>query len=223
MTGLTYGRDGAELHRAALASAALSQVEQITQALPAERAGIRLTGIAELRPLLAARGAVGRLAAAVLGEGAQPVRAILFDKTARTNWAVGWHQDRTIAVRQRSEVPGYGPWSVKGGIPHVAQPAALLAGMVTLRIHLDPVGPENAPLLVAPGSHRLGRVPETEIVAAVVRHGTATCLAEPGDVWLYATLILHASEAAAAPVRRRVLQVDFSAASLPAGLDWLGV
>jgi len=55
------------------------------------------------------------------------------------------------------------------------------------------------------------------------RCGTVACLAEKGDVWLYATPIVHASAAAAGSGRRRVLQVDFSASALPGGLDWLGV
>jgi len=44
----------------------------------------------------------------------------------------------------------------------------------------------------------------------------------PG-IWLYATLILHASDAARVPAHRRVLQVDLAAADLPGGLKWLGV
>ena len=51
----------------------------------------------------------------------------------------------------------------------------------------------------------------------------ADALAFARDVWLYATPILHASEAAARPLRRRVLQIDFSADALPAPLRWLGV
>jgi hypothetical protein len=53
--------------------------------------------------------------------------------------------------------------------------------------------------------------------------GTAVCLAEAGDIWLYATPIVHASEAAHVPAHRRVLQVDFAAGDLPGGLTWFGV
>jgi hypothetical protein len=49
------------------------------------------------------------------------------------------------------------------------------------------------------------------------------CLAEAGDVWLYATPILHASEAAVEARHRRVLQVDFAVGELPGGLKWLGI
>ena len=176
-----------------------------------------------LRPLLAAESQIGAIAAGAIGANARPVRAILFDKTETANWSLGWHQDRTVVVAERREVPGFGPWTVKAGLPHVAPPFELLARMVTVRIHLDPFGPGNAPLLVAPGSHRFGRVAETDIDSVVARCGIATCLAEAGDVWLYATPILHASNAASVPKRRRVLQVDYAAETLPGGLEWLGI
>ncbi len=76
---------------------------------------------------------IGDIAAGAIGAEARPVRAILFDKTAATNWALGWHQDRTIVVRERREVPGFGPWTVKAGLLHVAPPFEVLAGMVSNR------------------------------------------------------------------------------------------
>jgi len=54
---------------------------------------------------------VGSLAAAFLGNHCRPVRAILFDKTADTNWSPAWHQDRTICVKQRIDVEGFGAWT----------------------------------------------------------------------------------------------------------------
>jgi ectoine hydroxylase-related dioxygenase (phytanoyl-CoA dioxygenase family) len=166
---------------------------------------------------------MGAIAASVLGEGARPVRAILFNKSPETNWSLAWHQDRTISVKEKREVPGFGPWTVKSGMHHVAPPFDLLARMVTLRAHLDDVPATNAPLLIAPGSHTIGRIPISEVDEIVRRFGTRACLAEAGDVWLYSTPILHASKAASAPTSRRVLQVDFAADALPHGLEWLGV
>jgi hypothetical protein len=116
------------------------------------RAGIRLQGIPALRSFLAPSGPVGRLAAAALGAATRAVRAVFFDKTAASNWFVPWHQDRTIVVAQRLDVAGFGPWTVKSGLLHVAPPYDVLAGMVTLRLRLDAVPATNAPLLVAPGS-----------------------------------------------------------------------
>jgi hypothetical protein len=218
----SFERDGAERFPLA-AVGALADIEAIASGLEHDRAGIRLHGISGLPALLAPEAPIGSVAAGAIGPAARPVRAILFDKTAAANWSLGWHQDRTIVVAERREVHGYGPWTVKAGLLHVAPPFDLLAHMVTLRIHLDPVTADNAPLLIAPGSHRAGRVAEEDIDALVAACGIATCLAERGDIWLYATPILHASEAAVQPKRRRVLQIDYAAEDLPGGLMWLGV
>jgi hypothetical protein len=220
---MTFGSDGAQRFASALDEAELESIEAAIAELPIEKAGLRLQGLAALHTFLAPSGTVGRIAAFVLGESCRPVRALLFDKTSATNWSLAWHQDRTIAVAERREVEGFGPWTFKNGMPHVAPPMEILAGMVTLRAHLDAVPMTNAPLLVAPGSHRLGRIAESDVPRVVGACGVAACLAEAGDVWLYSTPILHTSAAAAEPRRRRVLQVDFATGDLPGGLRWLGV
>lgn len=219
---LTIEHHGAALFPGAALSI-LGQLETLLANLPADQAGLRLYGIPGLAALLDTDGPIGRLAVDRLGGDARAVRAILFDKSAATNWALGWHQDRTIAVRERRDVAGFGPWSVKAGITHVEPPIALLEAMLTLRIHLDPVPHDNAPLLIAPGSHRLGRILEGDVEASVACCGTVACAADRGDVWIYATPILHASARAVRPARRRVLQVDYSAGALPGALAWLGV
>lgn len=220
---LDFATDGARLFKGAL-KPCMAELEAALARLPPEEAGVRIHGIEALEPLLGSDGCLGAVAATVLGPGAKPVRAILFNKSPETNWSLAWHQDRTICVREKREVPGFGPWTVKSGMTHVAPPFKLLTRMVTLRAHLDDVPASNAPLLIAPGSHRLGRIAICEVDEVVRRCGTIACTAEAGDVWLYATPILHASEAASAPTSRRVLQVDFAAAeALPHGLEWLGV
>ena len=219
---LDFSRDGARLFTAALRPC-LPVLNEALRDLPQDGAGNRLHGIDALKPVLASDGCIGAVAASVLGEGARPVRAILFNKTPATNWSLGWHQDRTICVKTKREAPGFGPWTIKSGMLHVAPPFDLLTRMVTVRAHLDAVPATNAPLLIAPGSHRYGRVAVDEIDTVVAQCGTISCLAEAGDVWLYATPILHASEAASVPQSRRVLQVDFAAEALPYGLEWHGV
>ncbi|WP_167300075.1 phytanoyl-CoA dioxygenase family protein [Sphingomonas leidyi] len=213
---LSLNEDGAA-HLAGAAAPFLGALLALAASQPVERAGIRLHRVPGLAELL------GPAALGGLVAGMRPVRAILFDKSPGANWLLGWHQDRTIAVRARCEVPGFGPWSVKQGLLHVEPPFALIEAMRTMRIHLDPVPQDNAPLLIAPGSHRLGRIPESELAAVVERCGTACCLADTGDVWLYATPIVHASAASSGAGRRRVLQVDFAGEALPPGLEWLGV
>lgn len=191
--------------------------------LPTGRPGLRLQGVAGLCELLGPAGVIGQSVAAAAGGEMSPVRAILFDKNAATNWALGWHQDRTICVRERRDVADFGPWTVKAGLLHVAPPYPLLARMVTIRIHLDDVPHANGPLLIAPGSHRFGLVREDRIEAVVAECGVHACTALAGDVWGYATPILHASDAAGMPRRRRVLQVDYAGFGLPGGLEWSGI
>jgi hypothetical protein len=154
---------------------------------------------------------------------ARPVFARWFDKSPTSNWSLGWHQDRTVPLAERGDVAGFCQWTVKAGIPHAVPPFEILAGMLTLRLHLDAVDEANAPLLIAPGSHRRGLVPEAGIAAAVARCGTRACLAKAGDAWLYAAPILHASARARSPARRRVLQIAYSADRLLGGLEWAGV
>ncbi|OYY90541.1 MAG: phytanoyl-CoA dioxygenase [Sphingomonas sp. 28-66-16] len=219
---LDFDIDGAVLHDGAALSL-IGQLERALADLPPDRAGIRLYDRLALHALLSPNGPIGTLARARLGTAAKAVRAILFNKTEATNWALGWHQDRTIAVEQRRDIPGYGPWSMKAGIHHVEPPFDIIEAMITLRIHLDPVPADNAPLLIAPASQRLGRILEREVDHIVGHLGSLACLADRGDVWAYATPILHASSAAKVPGHRCVLQVDYAAADLPGGLAWAGI
>ncbi len=217
-----FARDGA-CRLPGAATPLLAALAELFAGLSPQRAGHRLEGDPIVRALTAPGGLLQGLAAARIGPAARAVRAIAFDKSPDANWALGWHQDRTIAVAARHAVDGFGPWTTKAGILHVAPPFALLADMLTMRIHLDPVPADNAPLLIAPGSHRLGLVAEQDMADAVARCGTYACHAGRGDVWLYATPILHASERARSGRRRRVLQLDFAAADLPPPLVWRGV
>lgn len=221
-TLLDFRDHGARRFRGAV-TRDLADLQVALEHLPTNRAGVRISGIDRLHRFLAPEGSVGSIAANVLGPASRPVRAILFDKTPETNWSLAWHQDRTICVRRRIDVDGFGPWTIKDGMQHVAPPFGILAHMVTLRVHIDDVPASNAPLLIAPGSHTEGRIPVGAIAEVVRRRGTRTCIAEAGNIWLYATPILHASETATSPLHRRVLQIDFAAADLPGGLEWLGV
>jgi hypothetical protein len=212
-------RDGARHFTAAFGPAEVAALADLFS-LPENRPGARLGATPGLAALLAPAAAI---ATNLLGPAARAVGAKLFDKSPARNWALGWHQDRTIPVRERRDVPGFDQWTVKSGIPHCVPPFEILERSLTLRIHLDPAGETNAPLLIAPASHRLGPVAEADIAAAVSRLGTLACLAESGDVWACSTPILHASDRARTSGRRRVLQLLYSADELPGGLDWLGV
>ncbi len=177
---------------------------------------VRHTAFRDAACSVAVRGLVEPL----LGSGAFVVRSILFDKTAETNWDVAWHQDVTIAVAERIDTPGYGPWSMKAGIPHVQPPNEVLAAMVAVRIHLDPCGAENGPLLVVPGSHRLGTVDVRSLDVQACDRDAVACSAEDGAAVIMRPLTLHASRKALSPGHRRVLHLEFAAADLPPPLKW---
>lgn len=163
--------------------------------------------------------AVRDVVRAVLGPEAFCVRGLFLDKTPRANWAVPWHQDATIVVKERAEVTGFGPWTVKAGLQHVAAPPGTLSAMLTLRLHLDGCDESTGAMRVVPGSHQYGRLPEDSI-EQFTRYQTATCAVPEGGLMAMRPLLLHASSRAAAPGSRRVIQMDFSARGLPAPLEW---
>jgi len=106
---------GAQLFYAAVAGD-IAKLQAAVEKVPKNHAGVRLKGIDSLQPFLQPMGSVGSIAADILGPKSRAVRAILFDKTAETNWSLAWHQDRTICVKQRIDVAGFGPWTMKGGM-----------------------------------------------------------------------------------------------------------
>ena len=159
-------------------------------------------------------------ARAVLGQSARPVRGIFFDKVPQANWKVPWHQDLTISVDQRTNLCGYGPWSVKAGGVHVQPPVAVLEGMLTLRLHLDPCDASNGPLRVLPGSHLGGQWSAQDITAWRQRVEPVECHVAAGGFVAMKPLLLHSSSAATTPRHRRVVHVEYSAERLPGGLNW---
>jgi hypothetical protein len=84
------------------------------------------------------------LACRLAGRPARLVRILAFDKTLAANWGVPWHQDRTIAVKQRVAIDSFGPWSVKAGVPHVEPPPALLEAIWSICGMPVPACPEPA-------------------------------------------------------------------------------
>jgi ectoine hydroxylase-related dioxygenase (phytanoyl-CoA dioxygenase family) len=168
-----------------------------------------------------ANGAMVRaLVNSVLGPDAFVVRSIFFDKTPEANWKVAWHQDLTIAVRERIEVPGFAAWSIKDAIVHVQPPVSVLERMVTLRLQLDDCGLENGPLQVIPKSHKAGRLTGQQISACREREKSIACVVPRGGALLMRPLLLHASSPATTPMHRRVMHLEFASDSLPGGLEW---
>jgi hypothetical protein len=164
--------------------------------------------------------ALRRLAKPVLGANAFPVQGIFFDKPTDVNWKVPWHQDLSIAVEARREVEGFGPWSVKAGVPHVQPPVALLERMLIIRLHLDESTEQNGPLRVIPGSHVHGRLVHSQIRGLRDQVVETLCLVPRGGALLMRPLLLHASSGSQIPSHRRVIHLVYAGERLPAGLDW---
>ncbi len=147
---------------------------------------------------------VAELAESLLGELVRPhlplspipVRGIYFDKRPETNWLVAWHQDLTLALKQQVEVSGFGPWSVKEGVPHVQPPMKLLEQMLTVRLHLDDTDSSNGALRVLSGTHRLGRLSAEAIRSCRETHEEVLCEAKAGDVLLMRPLAQRPQDAA---------------------------
>lgn len=187
---------------------------------PADGAGRR--GMLQLPCVtqLATSPAMLNLAAAHLRQQPVPVRTIYFDKSPQTNWLVSWHQDLTIALAAKCDVAGYGPWSVKAGVPHAQAPAEALQEMITLRLHLDDTDASNGALKVLPGSHQHGILSSQDIHNWQAHHLPAVCEAAAGDVMLMRPLLLHASSKSQADRHRRILHIEYAGFTLPQGLQW---
>lgn len=164
--------------------------------------------------------AVRALVESIIGPGAFVTRAILFDKNPDANWAVPWHQDTAIAVKQRLEASGFWPWSVKAGVQHVQPPVCVLEGMLTMRLHLDGCGEDNSPLHVIPGSHRGGVLDHKDLERVREVGEVTTCTVRAGGALLMRPLLLHSSSPAIAPGHRRVIHLEWAASDLPHGLEW---
>jgi ectoine hydroxylase-related dioxygenase (phytanoyl-CoA dioxygenase family) len=179
-----------------------------------------LLNLAEVRNLAADR-AVRRLVVPIVGESAIPVRALFFDTTPEANWPVLWHQDLTIAVAERQDVEGWGPWSLKAGVPHIEPPTRVLAAMLTIRFHLDDCHADNGPLRVLSASHTEGRLSRDRIRAMRASTPERIVTAPLGSALAMRPLLLHASSPAKRPDRRRVVHIEFAPRDLlPLPLTW---
>ncbi|PZR26750.1 MAG: phytanoyl-CoA dioxygenase [Citrobacter freundii] len=162
--------------------------------------------------------ALKTLVRSLFGEAYFIVKSIYFDKPGSSNWFVSYHQDLTISVNRKADIPGFGPWTTKQDLFAVQPPLEVLENIYTIRIHLDDTDENNGALRVVPGSHKRGIVrpeaidwnKETEIA----------CRVPAGGIMIMKPLLLHASSRTISQSRRRVIHIEFSDHSLPAPLEW---
>jgi ectoine hydroxylase-related dioxygenase (phytanoyl-CoA dioxygenase family) len=150
------------------------------------------------------------IATTALGKPARAFNATLFDKGPNANWLVVWHQDTALPLRERRDVPGWGPWSVKAGVLYAHAPAVALDRVVALRIHLDDSTGLNGPLRVLPGSHTRGVLTDDQIAGLARTVSSAECLVARGGVVLMKPLVVHSSSKATNSSARRVIHIEYT-------------
>jgi ectoine hydroxylase-related dioxygenase (phytanoyl-CoA dioxygenase family) len=153
------------------------------------------------------------MAQEVVGSGAVPFRATLFDKSPTSNWLVVWHQDTALPLRERRDTPGWGPWSVKDGVNYAHAPASALELVFALRLHLDDSNAENGPLRVLPGTHTRGVLNDDALHELSVQIAAIDCVAPRGGILAIRPLVVHASSKSQSQEPRRVLHIEYAAPS----------
>ena len=199
------------------------QCEHLARSLPAVsggRGGVRNLIIHPTVIQLLGHEAFGRYLWSVIGRQLVAVKATMFDNTPAANPRLQWHQDRAIAVRERMDVPGYGPWSMKAGSLHVEPPAQVLAQMLAVRIHLDPGGSGTGPLRVIPGSHLSGKLVASALAEVVDLNDMIEPDVPQGTIMLMRPLLVHASSPAHPANHRRVLHIEFAPVEAISPLQW---
>jgi Phytanoyl-CoA dioxygenase (PhyH) len=154
----------------------------------------------------------------ILGPRFGLVRVLFFDKPPGRSWALPWHKDLTIAVKDNAvPVNGFSHPTTKAGVPHLEAPVEVLESMLTARIHLDDITDENGPLKVLPGSHKTGKNMVLDEMPP------RTVLVTKGDVLLIRPLVAHASKNSMpeTALHRRILHLEFASSPLLGdGLAW---
>ncbi|MDP1662433.1 MAG: phytanoyl-CoA dioxygenase family protein [Phycisphaerales bacterium] len=222
----TFQRDGVLVLQSLITPEAAHHYAQIADPLlgPPDRRRPGARRVLEREPRLTALAndpAVKSVITSLAGPRARVVRSILFNKNPDTNWLVPWHQDPTIAVAERIDAPGFGPWNTKDGEPHCQPPLDILESIVVIRIHLDPCPADAGPLRVLRATHRRGLLTEAQIAAFATTHETVEATTPAGGAAIISPLSVHNSPKATMPKgNRRVLHLECTALNLPDGLRW---
>jgi ectoine hydroxylase-related dioxygenase (phytanoyl-CoA dioxygenase family) len=146
------------------------------------------------------------------------VKSIYFDKPEESNWFVARHQDLTISVDKKVDLPGYSSWTNKQNQFAVQPPIEILENNFTIRIHLDDTDENNGALKVISGSHLKGIHRAENIDWS--KNKETICIVDRGGIMIMRPLLMHASERTTNKERRRVIHIEFSKAELPEEINW---
>jgi len=146
------------------------------------------------------------------------VKSIYFDKPEQSNWFVSYHQDLTISVDKKIDVPGYTSWTIKQNQFAVQPPVSLSENIFTIRIHLDDTDENNGALKVVPKSHLTGIYRPENIDWEMEKE--IICKVKSGGIMATQPLLLHSSSRTINNNKRRVIHIEFSNDELPKGINW---
>lgn len=176
-----------------------------------------LKEVPEIRDLIF-NDAIQQVIREIFGEKYFVVKSIYFDKPETSNWYVAYHQDLTISVDKKLELPDFGPWTTKQNQFAVQPPLNILENIYTIRIHLDDTDENNGALKVVPKSHAKG-IYRPETIDWTVET-EQICNVEKGGIMIMKPLTLHGSNRTTNGNRRRVIHIEFSDRELPEVLQW---
>lgn len=186
-----FASAGVAIIEFALTEVDLDRMDDIFPPLEPGQPGARGVGF---RPddvaWLAGHPVLTALSKRLAGAPTQLIRTIALDKSLAANWFVPWHQDRSDETSER--------------------PVPVLSRIVTMRVHLDDCNENSGPLEVLPGTHLAGRLERSEIARIAESVEPLLCLADRGDILAMRPLLLHRSQKARVPARRRVLHLEWA-------------
>ena len=213
-------RRGFEVYPSVIGESERASLLDALASVPRTRAGSRHVLSSPTVAALAADPRLTGIARSFLGVEPFPFRATLFDKSAKANWLVVWHQDTALPLTRRLEEPGWGPWSMKAGVLYAHAPAWALSRVIALRVHIDSSDSSNGPLRVIPGSHELGVLTDEQLEELVRSRPGHECLAPAGGVIAMRPLLVHSSSKSASLLPRRVVHIEYAdAESLAPGRE----
>jgi ectoine hydroxylase-related dioxygenase (phytanoyl-CoA dioxygenase family) len=187
----------------------LEEIKRLSQ--HRSRAGVRhVLGLSPVANLARCPQLIS-IAREVLGMDAIPFRATLFEKTLAANWLVVWHQDTALPLRERHDLQGWGPWSIKEGINYAHAPSTALSQVLALRIHFDDSTCANGPLRILPGTHEPGVLSDDQIHDLSKQVTPVDCVVPKGGVVAMRPLVVHASSKSHVEMPRRVLHIEYAA------------
>lgn len=144
------------------------------------------------------------------------VKSIYFDKPAKSNWYVPYHQDLTISVDKKvADLESYTSWTTKQNQFAVQPPIQILENIFTVRIHLDETNENNGALKVLPKSHLNGVCSERNLEIE-----ETFCNVNLGGIMIMKPLLFHSSERTTNKKNRRVIHIEFCNQQLDKSLQW---